>query len=383
MAHELRGRAAIIGIGTTPGWENPGMNSLDQLAVAVSAACDDAGIAVSDIDGLFAATLSEFFPKLSVAEYLGLRPAYMDGTNIGGSSFVGHLLPALMALDAGLCKVACICYGSDQRSQGARLKSLSERMNWEADFEPRSPISGYALATARHMHEFGTTREQLAEVAVAARAWARLNPQAYVRDALYIEDVLASRMVSDPLSLLDCCLVTDGGGALILVRADRARDSRKPAVYVLGAASATTHRQISSMPDLTRTAAAASGARAFSMSGLRPEDVDLLQLYDAFTINPILFLEDLGFCAKGEGGPFVSGGRIAPGGALPVNTNGGGLSCCHPGMYGIFALIEAVTQLRGDAGDRQVAEPSIALAHGNGGQLSSQVTALLGTVQTL
>lgn len=385
MQHDLKlkGRAAIVGVGTTDAWVNPGMSSLDQLAASVSAACADAGIEVGDIDGLFASTLSEFMPTLSVAEYLGLRPSYMDGTNIGGSSFVGHLLPALLALEAGLCTVACVCYGSDQRSQGARLKTLSERMTWEADFAPRNPISGYAMATARHMHQYGTTREQLAQVAVAARAWAGLNPQAQMRDPITVDDVLASRMVSDPLSLLDCCLVTDGGGALILTRADRARSLRQEPVYLLGAGSATTHRQISSMPDLTATAARQSGERAYAMAGLAPADVDVLQLYDAFTINPILFLEDLGFCPKGEGGAFVSGGRIAPGGELPVNTNGGGLSCCHPGMYGIFALAEGVRQLRGQAGARQVADAQVALVHGNGGQLSSQVTALLGTAATL
>ncbi|MFD4840914.1 acetyl-CoA acetyltransferase [Achromobacter sp. NPDC058515] len=383
MAEHLKGRAAIVGVGMTQAWINPGMTSLDQLAASVSAACADAGIEVSDIDGLFASTLSEFMPTLSVAEYLGLQPTYMDGTNIGGSSFVGHLLPALLALEAGLCTVACVCYGSDQRSQGARLKTLSERMTWEADFAPRNPISGYAMATARHMHQYGTTREQLAQVAVAARAWAGLNPQAHQRDPITVQDVLASRMVSDPLSLLDCCLVTDGGGALILTRADRARSLRQEPVYVLGAGAATTHRQISSMPDLTATAARHSGERAFAMAGLTPADVDVLQLYDAFTINPILFLEDLGFCRKGEGGAFVSGGRIAPGGELPVNTNGGGLSCCHPGMYGIFALAEGVLQLRGQTGKRQVADAQVALVHGNGGQLSSQVTALLGTAATL
>ncbi|MFZ2391093.1 thiolase C-terminal domain-containing protein, partial [Rhodoferax sp.] len=191
------------------------------------------------------------------------------------------------------------------------------------------------------------------------------------------------RMVNDPLSTLDCCLVTDGGGALVLVRSERAKDFPKPPVYMLGTAMAHWHRQISSMPDLTVTAAAESGPRAFAMAGLTPADVDVVELYDAFTINTILFLEDLGFCAKGEGGAFVRNGRIAPGGSLAVNTNGGGLSCCHPGMYGTFLLIEAVQQLRGEAGARQVDNTHIALCHGNGGVLSSQVTALLGDASTL
>jgi acetyl-CoA acetyltransferase len=228
------------------------------------------------------------------------------------------------------------------------------------------------------MHQFGTTREQLAEVAVAARAWANLNPAAFAHGPLTRGDVLASRMVSDPLTVRDCCLVTDGGGACVLVRADRARDRPRPPVYVLGAAGAGWHRAISAMPDLTITAAADSGPRAFAMAGLTPGDVRLAMLYDAFTVNTILFLEDLGFCPKGEGGRFVEGGAIGPGGRLAVNTNGGGLSCVHPGMYGMFLILEAVTQLRGEAGERQVPGLDVALVHGNGGVLSSQCTALLG-----
>jgi acetyl-CoA acetyltransferase len=225
----------------------------------------------------------------------------------------------------------------------------------------------------------------LAEVAIAARAWAQLNPVAftYGKGALTTADVLESQMVSTPLSVRDCCLVTDGAGAIVMTRTDRARDLPKPPVAFLGGGEAHWHRSISQMPDLTVTAATQSGATAFAMAGLTPADVDVLQLYDAFTINPILFLEDLGFCRKGEGGGFVSGGRIAPGGVLPVNTSGGGLSYCHPGMYGIFTLIESVRQLRGEAGARQVAGARVALAHGNGGQLSSQATAILGSLDTI
>jgi len=379
----LRGAIAAVGVGTTPAWNTPGQTSLDQLAVAVGAAAADAGIAVKDIDGIFTTTLQQFMPAMSVPEYLGLKVNVLDGTNIGGSSFVAHLVPAMLSLSAGLCEIACVCYGSNQRSAGGKLMTLSEPMTFEAPYKPRSPIGAYAMAAARHMYAYGTTRRQLAEVAVAARQWAKLNPDALMRDDLTIEQVLAARMVSDPLSLLDCCLVTDGGGAVILTTAERARDMRHKPVYLLGAAAATTHRQISQMPDLTVTGAVDSGARAFAMAGLTPDDVDLVQLYDAFTINPILFLEDLGFCPKGEGGRYVEGGRLAPGGELPFNTNGGGLSCCHPGMYGIFLIIEAVRQLRGEAGARQVDGAEIALVHGNGGQLSSQVTALFGTSGTL
>lgn len=379
----LRGTAAITGIGTTDGWLSPGLNSMDQMAVAVSRACDDAGIALPEIDGLFCATLTEFLPALSAAEYLGLQPKVFNGSNIGGSSFVAHLEHAVLALQAGLCEVACVCYGSNQRSAGGKLATMTEPSRWELPFRPRNPVSGYALAAARHFHDYGTTREQLAAVAVAARSWAQLNPEAFAREPLTVADVLGARMVSDPLGLLDCCLVTDGGGAVILMRADRARDHGRRGIPVLGVASATSHRQISSMPDLTVTAAARSGPRAFAMAGLEPRDVDLVQLYDAFTINTVLFLEDLGFCAKGEGGPFAASGAIAPGGALPVNTNGGGLSCCHPGMYGIFTLIENVRQLRGEAGARQIEGARIALSHANGGQLSSQATAILGTFDTV
>ena len=379
----LRGAAAIVGasLGGVP--MAPGRSALEILGEAVHGALADAGLKLSDVDGLFTGSSYHFLAGLSVAEYLGIHPKFCEATMVGGSSYVGHLLTAAMALHTGQCEVALICYGSNQGSGFGKLKSMAETPLYEAPYEPRYPISSYALAAARHMHQYGTTREDLAHIAVAARQWAQLNPLAHARDPLSIEQVLASRLVSDPLSVLDCCLVTDGGGALVLVRSERARDFPKPPVYVLGAAAATWHRQIGCMPDLTVTAAAESGPRAFAMAGLAPKDVDVLELYDAFTINTLLFLEDLGFCAKGEGGAFVRNGRIAPGGALPVNTNGGGLSCCHPGMYGMFLLIEAMQQLRAEAGDRQVPNAEIALCHGNGGVLSSQVTALLGTAATV
>jgi len=317
-----------------------------------------------------------------------MRPKFTETTMVGGSSFVGHLIPAALALNAGLCDVVLVAYGSNQRTgvgraETAKYKAALDPLPFEHPYQPFNPPTSYALAAARHMHQYGTKREQLAEIAVAARKWAQLNPEAFSREPLTVEDVLKSRMVCDPLTVRDCCLVTDGGGAYVLVRAERAKDAPKQPAYLLGVGAAHWHRQISSMPDLTVTAATESGQRAFGMAGLGPEDVDVLELYDAFTINTLLFLEDLGFCGKGEGGDFVSGGRIAPGGTLPVNTNGGGLSCIHPGMYGIFLLVEAVRQLRGEAGARQVKDAQVALAHGNGGVLSSQITALLGTQETL
>ena len=379
----IRGTASVVGVGLSTRWEAPGRTALELMAEAVHVALADAGLRLDQVDGLLTGTAMHFMPTLSVAEYLGIRPRFLDGTMIGGSSFVEHLIPAALALEAGLCEVALICYGSNQRTASGRLVSGSEPQPYEQPYEPRHPITGYALAAARHMHQYGTTRRQMAEVALAARRWAELNPEAFARQPTSIEEILAARMVNDPLSVRDCCLVTDGAGAVVMVRADRAHDFPKPPAYLLGAAAATWHRQISAMPDLTVTAAAESGPRAFAMAEVAPADIDVVQLYDAFTINTILFLEDLGFCRKGEGGAFVEEGAIAPGGRLPVNTNGGGLSCCHPGMYGLFPLIEAVRQLRGEAGERQIAETELALVHGNGGQLSSQVTAILGTAATL
>ncbi len=380
----LRGRAAIVGVAESDlGEVGPGFTPLDLIGQATSRALEDAGLEKEDVDGLFSASAYYHMPTLSVGEYLGIRPRYSDATSMGGSSFVSHLFHAAAAIDAGLCEVALLAYGSTQRSTGGRLVSGSETLPYEAPYRPRYPVSMYALAASRHVHEYGTTREQLAEVAVAAREWAKLNPKAFVRDDLSVEDVLDSRMVSSPLSVLDCCLVTDGGGAVLVTSAGRARDLRKPPVYMLGAGEAHWHRNISQMPDLTVSAAAESGPRAYRIAKIGLEDVDVAMLYDAFTINTVLFLEDLGFCEKGEGGAFVSGGRISPGGELAVNTNGGGLSYNHPGMYGLLLLVEAARQIRGECGERQVADANVALVHGNGGVLSSQVSAVLGSEEAL
>ena len=380
----VRGKAAIVGAAESNlGEVGPGFTPLDLIGQATERALADAGLEKKDIDGLFSASVYYQMPTLSAGEYLGIRPRYSDATMMGGSSFVSHLLHATAAIEARLCRVALITYASTQLSEGG-FRGVSDPPNpFETPYGPRYPVSMYALAASRHMHQYGTTREQLAEVAVAAREWAKLNPKAFKRDDLTAEDVLASRMVSSPLSILDCCLVTDGGGALLVTSAERATDLRKPPVYLLGAGEAHWHRNISQMPDLTVTAAADSGRRAYEMAGVGPEDVDVAMLYDAFTINPILFLEDLGFCEKGEGGAFVEGGRIAPGGDLAVNTNGGGLSYNHPGMYGLLLLIEAVRQLRGECSERQVEGAEVALANGNGGVLSSQVTAVLGSANAL
>ena len=385
----LRGSAAIVGVGTFGFGEAHGFTDMELLARAAHAAVADAGLKMSDIDGLCTASVTSTMWTLPVTEYLGLNPRYVNGTMLGGSSFIAHLLPAMQALQSGQCNAVLVCYGSVQRTAQFGRAEIAKARRWldpqpfETPYAPMQPVSAYALAASRHMHEFGTTRRHLAEVAVAARAWAQLNPQAFMREPLSIEDVLNARMVSDPLSVRDCCLVTDGGGAYVMMRSDRARHLSKAPVYVLGNATAVWHRQISSMPDLTVTAASQSGREAYAMAGLSAKDMNVLELYDAFTINTLLFLEDLGFCKKGEAGAFVEGGAIGPGGRLPVNTNGGGLSCVHPGMYGIFALIEAVQQLRGECGARQIAHAKTALVQGNGGVLSSQSTAILGTADTL
>ena len=385
----LRGSAAIVGVGTFGFGEAHGFTDMELLARSAHAAVADAGLKMSDIDGLCTASVTSTMWTLPVTEYLGLNPRYVNGTMLGGSSFIAHLLPAMQALQSGQCNAVLVCYGSVQRTAQFGRAEIAKARRWldpqpfETPYEPMQPVSAYALAASRHMHEFGTTRRHLAEVAVAARAWAALNPQAFMREPLSIDDVLNARMVSDPLSVRDCCLVTDGGGAYVMVRADRARHLAKAPVYVLGNATAVWHRQISSMPDLTVTAASQSGRDTYAMAGLSAKDMNVLELYDAFTINTLLFLEDLGFCKKGEAGAFVEGGAIGPGGRFPVNTNGGGLSCVHPGMYGIFAWIEAVQQLRGECGTRQVADAKTALVQGNGGVLSSQSTAILGTADTL
>jgi acetyl-CoA acetyltransferase len=353
----------------------PGLTPTDLMVQASLRALEDCGLGVGDVDGVFAATTQLPMAPLNLAEALGVGPRYVDGTQVGGSSPMGHVAHARAAIGAGLCDVALIAYGSTQRSVGRGSASVQEVDPYEAPYRPLLPITGYALAAARHMHAFGTTPEQLAEVAVAARAWARGNQRAWSRDPLTVADVLGAPRVCDPLGVRDCCLVTDGGGALVVVSAERAADLRRAAVHVLGCGEAVGHRHISNMADLTTTVAVESGARAFAEAGLGPQDVESCQLYDAFTITPILFLEDLGFCAKGEGGPFVESGRIGPGGALPVNTNGGGLSYGHPGMYGMLALVEAVRQVRDE--DR-----AVVLAHGNGGVLSSQCTVVLGSEST-
>ncbi len=380
MKH-LRGKSACVGAATFGQGEAPGWNALELMGRASILALEDAGVQIADVDGVWAATAVHAMGSMSLAEHLGVVPKFSSGSNIGGSSFMSHVLDAAILLDAGLIDTALIAYGSNQRTQGG-FRSASEPMPFEAQYDIRNPINAYAMAAARYMHEFGATREHLANVAVSTRAWAASNPEAFARDPLTVDDVLGARMISDPLGKFDCCLVTDGAGAMVMKRASDVRDNPR-AVYLLGAGMAHDHRMISEMPDLTTTCAVEAGQRAFTMAGLTVEEMSTVQLYDAFTINTILFLEDLGFCAKGEGKDFVMDGNIAPGGSVPVNTSGGGLSCVHPGMYGMFVMIEAIRQTRGEAPGMQIDNARINLAHGNGGVLSSQCTTIWGAAEVL
>jgi acetyl-CoA acetyltransferase len=384
MSGLQRGSVAVVGAAESDlGQVAPNTSPLDLMAQGTMRALEDCGLKLGDVDALFVAATQVRMGPMALAEYLRIKPRYFDGTQIGGSSFMSHVAHAHAAIQLGLCEVAVIAYGSTQRSVSRAAASPREHNPYESPYRPILPISAYAMAAARHMHQYGTTREHLAEVAVAARKWALLNPKAWEKEPLTVEQALNARMVSHPFTVRDCCLVVDGGGAIVLTSAARARSLRKKPVYVLGVGEALSHANISSMPDFTVTAAAESGPRAFKMAGLKPADVNMLSLYDAFTITPILFLEDLGFCPKGEGGRFVANGAIAPGGKLAVNTSGGGLSYCHPGMYGLLVMIEAIRQVRGECGERQVKGCEVALAHGNGGVLSSQCTVIFGAQSTL
>ena len=384
MSTLKRGSVAIVGVAESDlGQVAQHTSPIDLMAQSLSRALEDCGLKLTDVDGLFCATSQSRMSSLALKEYLRIEPSYSDNTGIGGSSFMSHVGHAWAALEAGLCEVAVVTYGSTQRTVSRAAASPREFNPYETPYKPFLPSSAYALAASRHMHEYGTTREQLAEVAVAARKWALMNPAAWEKEPLTVEQVLKARMVSYPFTVRDCCLVTDGGGTIILTTAARAKTLKKKPAYVLGVGESLSHNMISQMEKLTVTAAAKSGPLAFKQAGVKPADIDAVELYDAFTINTILFLEDLGFCPKGEGGRFVSGGNIAPGGKLAVNTNGGGLSYCHPGMYGLFLLIEATRQLRGESGSRQIKDCELAVAHGNGGVLSSQVTVVLGSEATV
>lgn len=377
------GRIAIVGVAEADYGRVPNMTELQMHAQALQRVLEDCGARKEEIDGVFCSSQAMGMPTVMLCEYLQIFPRYSDSTTIGGSSFEAHLNHAAAAIRAGKCEVALISYGSTQLSSRGRVMGTGSRPPTIPESTYESPygnvlVGAYAMAARRHMHQYGTTSKQLAEIAVVTRRHAGLNPLAMYREPITVQDVLDSRMIADPLHLLDCCVVSDGGGAVIVTTEERARDLRQQPVFVLGSSESHTHAHISQMPDLTVTAAAMCAPRAFAEAGVRPGEIDMAMIYDSFTITVLLLLEDLGFCKKGEGGAFVQDGRIALGGKLPINTDGGGLSSNHPGMRGIFLIIEAARQLRGQCGPRQVAGAKLAVAHGSGGLLSSQATTILG-----
>jgi acetyl-CoA acetyltransferase len=380
----------IVGIGWSDYPVVPELDAMDHHALALRRALADCGLEKSDIDGYMCAGTgfnSNVDDAPNMAEYLRINHRWIDGTSVGGSTFEFYVQHAAAAIELGLCDVVLVTYGSDMLSRVGRMLGTSTFSSAGARVQGPSAYEnswgnvlagGYAMAARRHMHEYGTTPEQLAEIAVGVREFAALNPFAQYRDPITVEDVLNSRMIADPLHKLDCCVISDGGGAFIMTTKERARDLAKPPVYVLGAAGAQSHWTISQMPDFTTTAAAQCGPEAFALAGVRPEDVDTIQVYDSFTITVLLLLEDMGFCKKGEGGAFVDSGVLRRGGKQPMNTDGGGLSACHPGMRGIFLINEAVRQLRGEGGESQVPDCEVAVACGSGGSLSCISTVILG-----
>ncbi len=377
----------VVGVGHSDGPVAPGRSQYQLIAQAFRGALDDAGLAKSDIEGLASAGYGGMH-EVAVAEYLGLTPRWLESTSCGGSSFEFHAHHAFRAIEAGDVDTVAIVYGNNQLSASGRTlgtggggpRGMSPPGPMKYEFPTGLTLVGaYAMAARRHMHEFGTTSEQLASIAVQTREHAHRNPNAMYRDLITIDDVLSSKLVADPLHKLDCCVISDGGCAIVLTTEERARDLPHRPVYVRGAAGGTTHHSIQAMADMTHTAAAVSGPKAFADAGITPADVDVFCAYDSFTYTVLVMLEDLGFAPKGEGGPFVADGNLRLDGALPTNPDGGGLSATHPGMRGLFLLCEGTRQLRGEAGDSQVRDAEIAVCNGSGGFLSTQGTVVLGT----
>jgi len=374
----LRNTACIVGVDESDEIGNlPHKSQLTLHLEAVSNAVRDAGLRISDVDGIF--TAGQHSPAL-LGEALGITPRYVDGTSVGGCSFIIEVGHAVAALHHGLCDVAVVSHGESGRSgvgvSPRRDTSLTGQ--YEAPFGFGGAPTFFGLLTTRHMHVYGTTLEQWAQVAVSTRRWAMLNPKALRREPLTVADVLASRPVVYPFNVLNICLVTDAGGAVVLTRADRARDCAKTPVYVRGVGEGTEHVMVTQMRDLTFSEATRlAGDKAFRMAGVGPRDFDHVMLYDAFTSGPPLMLESLGLARRGEGVHCFAEGRATPGGSLPINTNGGGLSYTHSGMYGIFPIIEATRQLRGECGARQVPGVRLSLVNGMGGMLSAAGTLVL------
>lgn len=350
---------------------------------AAARAIADAGLTKNDIDGFMSTGMGVLAP-VEVAEYMGIRPMWADSTGVGGGTWEFMVEHAYAAIACGLADVIVLAYGSTARADlKKRLRNANLSFGTRGPVQFDAPfghtlIARYAMVARRHMHQFGTTIEQLAEIAVSARHNASLNPDAYYRDPITIDDVMSAPMIADPFTKLHCCIRSDGGGAVVLASEDRARDCAKHPVWVLGTAEAISHTTMSEWEDFTESPCARSGPLAFKRAGVEPSDIDVCEIYDAFTSMVLLSLEGLGFCAKGEGGAFVEDGRLRVGGALPTNTDGGGLSSCHPGMRGMFLLVEATKQLRGECGPRQVPSARLACVNGTGGWFSSASTIILG-----
>ncbi|MFJ4320560.1 thiolase C-terminal domain-containing protein [Streptomyces lavendulae] len=383
-----RRRVAVAGVALSECGRVDGPTPYALHAQAARRALADSGLDRSVIDGFASAGLGTLAP-VEVAEYLGLRPTWVDSTSVGGSTWEVMAAHAADAIAAGHANAVLLVYGSTARADikaRRRTSNLSFGARGPLQFEVpygHTLISKYAMAARRHMHEYGTTLEQLASVAVQARANAATNPDAMFRAPLTVDEVLSSEMIADPFTKLHCCIRSDGGCAVLLVAQDLVPDTAKTPVWVLGTGTSVSHTTMSEWADFTVSPAAVSGRLAFERAGLSPADVDLAEIYDAFTYMTLVTLEDLGFCAKGEGGAYVDKGRLLREGELPVNTDGGGLSACHPGMRGLFLLVEAVRQLRGEAGPGQVTKrdghlPEVALASGTGGWFCSSGTVILG-----
>ena len=380
----------IVGIGLSDYPRAPHLDAVQHHVVAARRAIADAGIAKADIDGYASAGGggSMIDDAITMAEYLGIDHRYIDSTMTGGSSFEFHVQHLSSAIRDGACDTALVTYGSDRLTKMGRglgtggFSRPGQQVAGPGQFEApygNSLVGAYAMHAMRHMYEYGTTSEQLAEIAVGVREFATLNPNAMYREPITVADVLASRLVADPLHKFDCCAVTDGGGAFIMTTAERARDLPNAPVYVLGAAGAQTHWNISQQTDFTSCAGAVAGPIAMGQAGVTHDDIDLLMIYDSFTITVMILLESLGFAPRGEGGRWVQEGHLRRGGKVPLNTDGGGLSSCHPGMRGIFLITEAVRQLRGDGGVAQVPDCKVALCAGSGGWLSAIGVSVLGT----
>ncbi len=365
----------------------PGKTVLQMQAEAATNALEDAGLAPDDVEGLFIQG-SGFreryhFPQVTVGEYLGIEPTVSSSNDMGGASSFGHVKYAKLAIEAGEIDTALITYGSTNYSDRQEGRNQYEPQpanltrQYEVPYGTMNPIGSYAMAARRYMHEYDVDHADLAEIAVSTREWAKLNPKAMMRDDLTVEDVLESPPMCEPLNKFDCCLISDAGGALVLTSAEKAREAGADPVTITGLAQTHTHDNISQMPDLTAPGARRTAKEAYEQAGVGPEDLDVAELYDSFTITTALLTESVGLAEPGEGTrPFVEG-ETRPGGSMPINTNGGGLSYLHPGTYGIFPIIEAVRQVRGTAGDRQVDDVDTALAHGTGGVLSTHATMIL------